>query len=438
MDIKTINQVSENISLIKDKLDGIDWSQFPDQKFGNESEYTYKGLLGGLQSMLTDMSTLVNNPDVFVQKTTYQDRTTIRDQLSNCHSYLESPGNLYVYVDALKVALRPFQLRYSKLRAVEFSKEIDVLVRKGREVEALLEDIKVKKAEADALVESAGEDKDTIVEKLQEFESEYKSLLEKRADLDKEITKAKELSEQVEALHNTIAKKEEIITEIETGAKANEKIINSFSTKVQERDKRLEELETESEKYSEALKEFTKEREALLAEAAGLIDSAKKALNYKTAEGISAAFAQQYADANKVWALRGWIIGSVCFVIVALLLTAWIVSGKWISDPNSINSIVGRIVAVAISITGATFCAQQYVKQKNLAEDYAYKAVLSKSIIAFTEEIKTRDEQRVAEYLTKVLDEIHRDPLRSRNLREDKTDILSPILQKIEELAKKN
>jgi hypothetical protein len=47
---------------------------------------------------------------------------------------------------------------------------------------------------------------------------------------------------------------------------------------------------------------------------------------------------------------------------------------------------------MSLCVLSATFCATQYNKQKNLIEDYAYKTVLSKSFIAFAEELKKHDE----------------------------------------------
>lgn len=142
-----------------------------------------------------------------------------------------------------------------------------------------------------------------------------------------------------------------------------------------------------------------------------LISEAENALNLKSAEGISAAFSAQYKSTTEQ-TVGWWMTGAITFVILSLVLTGWIVTGYRITDPNSWSSIVGRIAAVMITIGSAAFCAKQYLKTKNLCEDYAYKAVLAKSIVAFTKEIKKRDESKVAEYLTTVLNEIHKDPLR--------------------------
>ncbi|MDR0835675.1 MAG: hypothetical protein LBN11_03720 [Tannerella sp.] len=130
----------------------------------------------------------------------------------------------------------------------------------------------------------------------------------------------------------------------------------------------------------------------------------------------------------------------------AILITIWIASSNIDVDNHGISLIIARIVAVAITVTGATFCAKQYVKQKNIAEDYAYKAVLAKSIIAFADKLKEKGDENsdiVADYLKKVLNEIHQDPLRQRNIKDESvpvittSDMFSQLLQVAKESMEK-
>ena len=52
--------------------------------------------------------------------------------------------------------------------------------------------------------------------------------------------------------------------------------------------------------------------------------------------------------------------------------------------------------------------------KKNLLEDYSYKLALAKSMVAFSEELREKDSERYKEYLSTVLNEILKDPLRIR------------------------
>ena len=244
-------------------------------------------------------------------------------------------------------------------------------------------------------------------------------------DLETEKVKTDKISSDTKIVFDNISKSEQDIE--------NKKVkITAFHAYIEEHQKTITELQSKAQEIID--KEETINN---------LINQAEKALNLKSAEGISAAFSSYLTSSNEKKNLRNWMIGASVFILAALALTVWIVSGKWIEHPDAISSIIGRVVAVAISITGATFCAKQYVKQKNIIEDYAYKSVLSKSIIAFTEEIKKRDSSKVADYLTQVLGEIHQDPLRQREKQEEKEngvntpDLVDRLTKIIEVFSKK-
>lgn len=209
--------------------------------------------------------------------------------------------------------------------------------------------------------------------------------------------------------------------------------INSFHENIDEYKKSIEELK------QNAIYLFDKKTEVNQ-----ILSEAQKALKLNSAIGISAAFSSQYESAKKeanvsFWkfSINLWILGAIVFLSAAIGITIWIATGDLSNDHNGISLIIARIVAVTISLTGATFCAKQYIKQKNIAEDYAYKAVLSKSIVAFTDEIKKQDQAKVADYLTRVLEEIHKDPLRQREKNEsspsglDPNSIINNLIEKI-------
>lgn len=74
---------------------------------------------------------------------------------------------------------------------------------------------------------------------------------------------------------------------------------------------------------------------------------------------------------------------------------------------------------VSVSI----FSASRYVKQKNIIEDYAYKLVLAKSIIWFSEELKKWWEEWYQKYITRTLEELLQDPLREKGNKNAKIDM---------------
>ena len=94
--------------------------------------------------------------------------------------------------------------------------------------------------------------------------------------------------------------------------------------------------------------------------------------------------------------------------------------------------IIWRLALLPITISWAIFSASQYVKQKNLIEDYAYKLVLVKSIIWFSEEllkVKENTNDGYQQYITKTLDELLQDPLRDKNPKKNEKVISSKSLK---------
>ena len=108
-------------------------------------------------------------------------------------------------------------------------------------------------------------------------------------------------------------------------------------------------------------------------------------LEYKTAEGLSAAFTTQYDRANNKKLNIFWLVSASFFVAASIGVGVWVALNEEIQLP----AVVSRISLLPILLGGAWFSAGQYVKQKNIAEDYAYKSVLAKSIVGFSDQLST-------------------------------------------------
>ncbi|MDR1460480.1 MAG: hypothetical protein LBI78_02420 [Campylobacteraceae bacterium] len=265
----------------------------------------------------------------------------------------------------------------------------------------------------------------SILEEIKQTKSDTQNIYDTTKSLYKEADeKLKELTN----IKQETAKILNVINETREKTKSSEQEIENKKLKINTFASNIDEYESRIEQYIKQAKEIL-ELETTIQ---NIISKAEMALNLNSAQGISAAFSAQYdtaKNANIILKTNSWIFGAFLFIVVALVFTFWI---AFDASMITINSIIARITAVTVSITGAAFCAAQYTKQKNIAEDYAYKAVLAKSIIAFTDEIKKKDEKLVAEYIMKVLDEIHKDPLRTKN-NQDNTNF---ILDKLNELIK--
>ena len=260
------------------------------------------------------------------------------------------------------------------------------------------------------LIKLLGERKDSFI-------SDFDSFTEKVSDF-------KDLAE------NAIAN-EKLVEEKLNSVKEDEKLFNNFIQKIDEREAQLNEQKEQTISYQDELISFSKQYSENLEEPSKLIEKSKQAFQYATATGISATFQTQYEEAKKTWNTRPWLIVAVLFLLITIRIGAWIVGSWGVNTNNSqthLYSLIGRLSMIPLTITASIFCANQYIKQKNIIEDYLYKAVLSKSIIAFSEELQKKDDKEYSKYISKVLKEIHQDPLRKRSKAKDEVSLKKVIL----------
>ena len=428
--IKEIKQLRDDI---KETLETIDRTQYYSTNYGPEKEYSGKGLYLGLEAVLVDISYLIKSHNIFISISSHAERNQIKNELTNIQSYLSSPQQLYQYIDNLKILLRNYNLRGNAERWEHFAEVNKKLLEQSDEFGEVLKEV-------NTIRDTAVVAKDSIEEKIKEIADKFEVVEEKIQEVEEVKTEIEENSEKLKTINTSLEKIKidadenlEGIVESYNEAKANEKIINSFAQKVQERDNRLGELQQQTEENKQKLTDYENERIKILDEAKKLIESAKTALNYKTAEGISASFQTQHDDARK-WQFSGtWIIAASIFIAIAIGLGVWILTEK----ADELHIIIGRIALIPLPILAAIFCANQYVKQKNIIEDYAYKMVLAKSIVGFSEQLKkdpSEDKGEYIHYMKVALEEIHKDPLRRRNSKiiDTKTD------NKIENLSIKD
>jgi hypothetical protein len=436
METQSVKSIKEYRDQIKEKLASFDSSQYNNMKFGNENEYNGKSIYLGLDAILVDISYFVKSHNIFIQTSTYEERNEIINDLANILSYIESPQNLFQYIDNLKVKLRKYNLSNNIERWELFQDINKQLLEQGNEFKEALKFI-------NEIKEKANKSSSSVSEKLEAISKKFEELEEKIQEVEETNNETLKNSDELKSINVNLFKVNEIaetnLTEIKESlseVKNNEKLISAFALKVQERDNRLGELQQLTEENKQKLNDYNIERIKILDDAKELIKSAKQALNYKTAEGISASFQEQHNNA-KDWHLKGWwIIGALLFIGIAISLGIWILLGQ----TDEIHIIIGRIALIPLPIVGAIFCANQYVKQKNIIEDYAYKMVLAKSIVGFSEQLKkdpSEDKGEYIHYMKVALEEIHKDPLRKRDQKTAENKIENFSIKEILEVAER-
>lgn len=404
MTIPTVEEIKRGIEEIDEKLQSFVVKDHEKEAFGEESEYTARSLKAGIKAALSDLRKLTRSPDKLVQILTPQERRDIASALQAVNEKLQDRNYSSVAADFehLKVRARKSQSRGSQEAQADLKDRMDKL-------STLISDAEENAEQASKLIETA----QRTQERIDQEEETFNNFLEKLQELQGRES-------DISGLQQQSAEKCQNIEDLLTSAKSREELINSFANNIEKRSQELERQKASTDDYEAKLKAYREEHDQKLTEADELIKKARETLQYTTSAGVSAAFSERYLElkGSGKWNLL-WLLGAVAFVCVAVWIGFEFLLGNSKMSPETLSSAgsaiyfaIQKITMMSVTIYAAWFCASQYTKYKNTLEDYGYKSVLAKSLIAFLDTLEGEEREN---YLNKVLNEIHKDPLRKRH-----------------------
>ena len=412
--------------------------------YGSEKEYSINSIIHTIQNLLGDVAYLVNAHNVFLSTYTYSEREKIKNQLIQVSQHLHNRNNHHVVsaLEELKILLRIWNVRIDKRKLEGFNDELEHTRQLKASIENDMIDVKSIMEKVNAAHEEILMHKEQLESCLGDIRKQQETLRIMQTDEQAELSNIKETLK-------IISNNEQIISQNLEKTNLAKKIFDDFLQKISERESQLQQQESETSKYNDALKNFASDYAVKLEEAKILINEAKAALNYKNAEGLSAAFSEQLKETKSKKNTIGWLVGAIIFLGITILIGVWIITGWWIDTTASTENqmllnLIGRLSMIPLTITGSIFCANQYTKQKNLIEDYTYKTTIARSMVAFSEELRNKDPERYAEYISTILKEIHQDPLRKRGknadeftLNKESTGIIENLISLLQTVLKK-
>ncbi len=352
-----------------------------------------------------------------LEKLPFNQRNAIYSHLNNVQRYASNINQVIPQYNVLANTIHNSRLLEMTSENIGFEEKVKEINSLRTRYKRLLKDIekaeKIKNS-IDQIKESVEQDAEKITsvsEKADELKSKYET------DEEEIDTKTSSISEAEQEIEN---RKKEII---------------AFASNVEDNEEKLNAI------YDQLKKEIDKELRAKLKTANDLIKEAENALELKQTEGIAAAYSSRLKKISESKNKKYWLIGAVIFVLITLIFGYLLTGGEinlfgfevGFKATDNIGFIIGRIALTAIGISAAVFCAKRFVLLRNLEEDYEYKVVLTKSILAFANKIKDIDDTKVAGYLTQVLNELHQDPLRTRKGKGDEKTLIS--IENMDKLA---
>lgn len=425
MTTKSISNIKSSLATLQENLPGFrkflkeNYTESMDEgQWGSEDEYSPNGLLKCLNSIKDDISFLVANPESFILLSTYEERRNIHECLSRIASdadgsNLYSTSNIVDLLDKLKKLLHPYKLQTDKKRKIAFQQTITELTTQSEHLIQVLEEAREKEKAIDDIYSAISEQSDSISRKDESISALLKQSKETKGELD-------ELQEELEIVADEIRTLNTASSEAKDKTLANKAKVEDFVEEIGEHQKQIEKQDAQFEKFKTTLEENSSKQQEYLAEACNLIEKSKLALSYTTSVGLSSSFDAQCKEIKgwKSFKLWSWLVAAAIGVIGVICIGVWLIYGNHHANDGNVTSmwlqIIGKISMIPLLVTTIVFCANQYGKQKNLLEDYSYKLALAKSMVAFSEELREKDSERYKEYLSTVLNEILKDPLRTR------------------------
>lgn len=290
MSTTTINNIQSSLANLQENLPEFRQylkdnyaSSLDTGQWGNENEYTPNDLIGSIQNIITDLTCLVENPDYFIRLSTYNDRSSIHESLSQMANYVKSPSpsNIVSPLDNLKRLLRPYNLRTDKKRMIVFQQKIDELTRKAEQITQTLEEIQNRESSINQISIGVSEQANAISERKDSIETLLKQSEETKEQLDN-------LKEELEEVAEEIRTSQAASSEAKTKTIACRDEVEEFVEEINEHKKRIEKQKAQFETFKETLDKNTTEQEKYLNEASNLIEQSKLALGYTTSVGLSA------------------------------------------------------------------------------------------------------------------------------------------------------
>lgn len=399
MSTKTVEQIKQLLDTIEQSIKGFVVKDHAETDFGEEQEYTAESLKSGLKETLAEFRVLVRAPAKFVRMSSLAERGAMRDALLQINNQLVAKdyGAVATTWNTLKRMVRPYGLNTTSESLETLKERIDAL----HDVCAPLEEKRDEAEQIRSQIEGAREKADSDVARL-DAASQKLATLEQKVNLADQIQqRAQSSGAAIEQLH--------------AQAKSKEEVLSSFSASVQSGKDQLATQAQKSTKYDDQMTEYDKQHQERLGVANKLIKAAESALGLKTAEGISAAFTARYREEKDKRASNFfWLLTSAAFAVGSAILGYVLLMSPQTNSGNfALTSIISKIAVVSVLIYAAWFCAAQYVRSKNTADDYGYKSVLAQSMLAFRAQFETPGKKE--EYMKEVLKQIHQDPLRKKH-----------------------
>lgn len=330
--------------------------------------------------------------------------------------------------------------------AVDYVNESKELVKIKRRYTKLVKDIEAVEADKEKVLLS----NDELLKRIEELKITTSALQKDSATVTNLNNQIQKLYNQVTANAEDIESKKVTISSLHKSAKELEGIFENANSQVKELntsssntlkefvDSKTEFVEKKVLEFSTQTGEIVTKNESLQEKINSLLEGANAGELYK-------AFNSRKKDIED--SLNKWFWGIVAINVFLVLFTLLIINGStWLGikalNANELDSAFYLKLFISIPLLFLDwFIIRQYNQRKDLAEKYAFKSVLSLSLLAYNEMmLENKDNQISLEFISNTVEKIYQSPFNAKDLTKKELEVLNKLadkgLEKIETAKK--
>ena len=258
------------------------------------------------------------------------------------------------------------------------------------------------------------------------------------------------LYNQIQSNAEDIASKKITINSLHKTAKELENIFENANSEVKElsqisSDKIKTFIDDSTTFVEEKIELFTKKTNTIVSKNEGLQYKINSLLEGANAGELYKAFNTRKKDIEET--LNKWLGGIILINVFLVLFTLLIINGSEYMGIKALNTEqmdTAFYLKLFISIPLLFldwFIIRQYNQRNDLAEKYAFKSVLSLSLLAYNEMMLDNKENKISlEFISSTVEKIYQSPFDSKDLTKAELGVLNKLaekgLEKIETVKK--
>jgi len=395
-----------------------------------------------------------------LDKLTFHKRSAINSMFANITSQLQQlsrynfiissnptiGSNLFSYIMSLRDLIDPILYLIKGKGALDYVNESKELIKIKKRYSKLVSDIEKVEIDKEKVQLSNTELLNNIVE-----------LKATTIALQKDSATITNLNNQIQSLYNQVSanaedieSKKVTISSLHKSAKELELIFENANTEVKE-------LNTSSSKsVNDFIKQKTEFVDGKVLEFSGRTDNIvtkNETLQEKIntlLEGANAGELYKAFNSRKKEieeSLNKWFWGIIVINVFLVFFTLLIINGSTylgIKELTTTTMDSAFYLKLFISIPLLFldwFIIRQYNQRKDLAEKYAFKSVLSLSLLAYNEMMVDHKDNKISlEFISSTVEKIYQSPFDAKNLTKSELEVLNKLaekgLEKIETVKK--